>query len=124
MLWVAHSIRSRVPRFFEGRLPDLNLGTGGGLTADPGLVDRLASQAGADPAYSHVLDGRFKGGAITRGYGDPAAGIHAVQLELSQITYMDEDPPYGFREDLAAGIRPVLRGLLAAALEWARKAGA
>ena len=124
VLWDAHSIRSRVPRFFEGRLPDLNLGTGSGVTADPGLVARLVSQAEADPAYSHVVDGRFKGGAITRGYGDPAAGVHAVQLELSQITYMDEDPPYGFRDDLAVGIRPVLCGLLEAALEWARKPGA
>lgn len=124
ILWDAHSIRSQVPRFFEGRLPDLNLGTGGGATADPELLARLESKAGADPSYSHVVDGRFKGGAITRGYGDPAAGVNAVQLELSQITYMDEDPPYGFRDDLAAGIRPVLRGLLEAALEWARKPGA
>ena len=124
ILWDAHSIRSRVPRFFEGRLPDLNLGTGGGVTADPELIARLASRAGADSSYSHVVDGRFKGGAITRSYGDPAAGFHAVQLELSQITYMDEDPPYGFREDLATGIRPMLRGLLEAALEWARKLGA
>ncbi len=119
LLWEAHSIRSRVPRFFEGRLPDLNLGTAGGRSADSGLIARVAAVAEAAGDYSHALDGRFKGGYITRAYGDPGAGVHAVQLELSQITYMDEDPPYAFRDDLAAGIRPVLRRLLEAALAWA-----
>ena len=118
LLWDAHSIRSRVPRFFEGRLPDLNIGTGGGASVDPGLIAELTRAAAVEEGYSYVVDGRFKGGYITRNYGDPAAGVHAVQLELSQITYMDENPPYGFREDLAAGIRPVLRALLEAALAW------
>jgi N-formylglutamate deformylase len=118
LLWDAHSIRSRVPRFFEGRLPDLNFGTGGGVTAAAPLIERLTAVAAESTAYSHVLDGRFKGGCSTRAYGAPSAGIHAVQLELSQITYMDEDPPYGFREDLAAGIRPLLRQLLETALAW------
>jgi len=117
VLWEAHSIRSRVPRFFEGRLPDLNLGTGGGRSADAELLRRVAAIA-AESAYSHAVDGRFKGGYITRTYGDPAAGIHAVQLELSQITYMDEDPPFAFREDLAARIRPVLRRLLETTLDF------
>jgi N-formylglutamate deformylase len=121
VLWDAHSIRSQVPRFFEGRLPDLNFGTGGGTSADPALLSRLEDVARAAAGYTAVSNGRFKGGAITRTYGDPAAGRHAVQLELSQITYMDEDPPYGFREDLAAGVRPVLRRLLEAALAWARE---
>jgi N-formylglutamate deformylase len=122
LLWDAHSIRSRVPRFFEGRLPDLNFGTGGGATADPGLVARLADVATASD-YSHAVNGRFKGGYITRAYGRPAEGVHAVQLELSQIIYMDEAPPYGFRENLAAGIRPVLRQLLESALDWAHRRG-
>jgi len=81
-------------------------------------VQHLAAVADDTPEYTHVVDGRFKGGYITRVYGDPAAGVHAVQLELSQITYMDEEPPYGFREDLAAGIRPLLRDLLRAAQDW------
>ncbi|HSR71633.1 MAG TPA: N-formylglutamate amidohydrolase, partial [Kiloniellales bacterium] len=121
LLWDAHSIRSRVPRFFEGRLPDLNLGTADGASAAPDLIERLVAVArtAAAEGYSHVLDGRFKGGYITRSKGDPAAGVHAVQLELSQRTYMDEDPPFRFREDLAAGIRPVLRRLLETALDWA-----
>ncbi len=125
LLWDAHSIRSRVPRFFEGRLPDLNLGSAGGLSADPDLIARLkraAETEGAAAGYSHALDGRFKGGYITRSFGDPAKGIHAVQLELSQITYMDEAPPFGFRDDLAAGIRPVLRRLLETVLAWGQGA--
>jgi len=122
LLWDAHSIRSRVPRFFEGQLPDLNLGTGGGATCDPDLLARIMALAGAGD-YSCVANGRFKGGYITRNYGRPEAGIHAIQLELSQITYMNEDPPYDFREDLAAGIRPLLRHLLETALDWAIGAG-
>jgi N-formylglutamate deformylase len=120
LLWDAHSIRSEVPRFFDGRLPDLNFGTGNGISAAAPLVERLMAVARDSTAYSHVLNGRFKGGYITRAYGAPLAGVHAVQLELSQITYMDEDPPFGFREDLAAGIRPLLRQLLEAALAWAQ----
>ena len=120
-LWDAHSIRSEVPRFFEGRLPDLNIGTGGGESAAAELVTAVAAAAGASPHYSSVVDGRFKGGYITRNYGDPASGIHAIQLELSQITYMGEDPPFGFREDRAAHIRPVLRSMLAAGLAWVHR---
>jgi N-formylglutamate deformylase len=122
LLWDAHSIRSRVPRFFAGRLPDLNFGTGGGVTAKPDLLAALEHVAAASD-YTVAVNGRFKGGHITRVYGDPGAGIHAVQLELSQITYMDEASPYGFREDLAAGIRPVLRELLETALDWAHRQG-
>ncbi len=120
ILWDAHSIRSRVPRFFEGRLPDLNLGTAGGVSAEAGLAERVAQAAEAGGAgFSRVVDGRFKGGYMTRRYGAPAAGVHALQLELSQATYMDEAPPYRFREDLAAEIRPVLRCLLEAVIDWA-----
>ncbi len=122
LLWDAHSIRSRVPRFFAGRLPDLNFGTGGGATAAPGLLAELERVATAS-GRSMAVNGRFKGGYITRAYGEPGGGIHAVQLELSQITYMDEAPPYGFREDLAAALRPVLRRLLETALDWARRQG-
>lgn len=121
LLWDAHSIRSRVPRFFEGRLPDLNLGSAGGVSADPGLVARLAAVAEAAEGYGHALNGRFKGGYITRFYGAPTGGVHAVQLELSQITYMDEAPPFGFRDDLAAAIRPVLRRFLGTLLDWGRE---
>ena len=119
VLWDAHTIRSQVPRFFDGRLPDLNIGTGGGMSAGPALIAAVASEAGAVEGFSQVLDGRFRGGYITRNYGNPAVGVHAIQLELSQATYMEESPPWNFREDLAAEIRPVLRRLVETAKQWA-----
>jgi N-formylglutamate deformylase len=117
VLWDAHSIKSEVPRFFEGRLTDLNLGTASGAACDPRIERALSDVAAQSSGYTHVLNGRFKGGYITRQYGRTDAGIHAIQLELSEITYMDEAPPFGFREDLAAGVRPVLRRLVSTALE-------
>lgn len=121
LLWDAHSIRSVLPRFFEGRLPDLNLGSADGQAAAPGLLDLLAAVArdAEQLGYSHAANGRFKGGYITRSHGNPAEGVHAVQLELTQCTYMDEAPPFGFREDLAQQVRPVLSGLVHAMLAWA-----
>ena len=109
LLWDAHSIFSLVPRFFAGRLTDFNLGTADGRSCAPQIGERLLEKI---QGYSAVLNGRFKGGYITRRYGDPANGIHAVQLELSEAIYMDERPPYEFREDLAAGVRPQLKALL------------
>ncbi|HWA42505.1 MAG TPA: N-formylglutamate deformylase [Hypericibacter adhaerens] len=121
LLFDAHSIRSEVPRFFAGRLPDINLGTADGKSAPSELAARLIEAAGEADGYSSVLNGRFKGGYITRLYGKPAEGIAAVQLELSQITYMDEAPPFGFREDRAKAVRPHLRRILETMLEWAKE---
>jgi N-formylglutamate deformylase len=119
VLWDAHSIASEVPRLFDGRLPDLNFGTAGGGSCDPALVAALTATAARHPAYSCVVDGRFKGGFITRAYGDPPGGVHSVQLEMSERNYMEESSPYTFRSDLAERLRPVLRDLLLAALAWA-----
>jgi N-formylglutamate deformylase len=121
LLWDAHSIRSHVPRFFEGRLPDLNLGTANGTSAAPDLIQRLAAAAAQSQPYSSVLDGRFKGGYITRAYGRPAEDVHAVQLELAQIAYMDEDPPFAWRPDKAELLQTVLRRLLQTMLDWAQE---
>jgi N-formylglutamate amidohydrolase len=118
LLFEAHTIRSRVPRLFDGRLPDINLGTADGKSCASDLAALLIETAGEAEAYSRVLNGRFKGGYITRRYGRPADGVHAVQLELVQLTYMDEDPPYGFREDLAVAIRPVLNAIVQAMIGW------
>lgn len=120
LLWDAHSIFSVLPRFFEGKLPDLNLGTAGGKSCAPGVGEALLKSV---EGYSAVLNGRFKGGYITRRYGDPAKGVHAVQLELSEATYMDEKPPYGYREDLARRLQPQLRTLLELFLSIAGKSG-
>jgi N-formylglutamate deformylase len=119
LLWDAHSIFSVVPRFFEGTLPDFNLGTADGRACAAGVGDALLAVASRAPAYRAVLNGRFKGGYITRRYGRPDEAMHAVQLELSEATYMDEAAPYRFRDDLAAGVRPHLRAMLERYLESA-----
>lgn len=119
LLWDAHSVRSVVPRFFEGRLPDFNFGTVHGTSCGPGLGETLMAIAEADKRYSAVLNGRFVGGYVTRAHGQPGQGIHAVQLELSQITYMNETHPYAFDERRAAEMRPLLKALLKGALAWA-----
>lgn len=118
MLWDAHSICSVVPRFFDGRLPDLNLGTGGGTSCAAGLAERLQAVAESATGYSAAFNGRFKGGYITRNYGKPADNVHAVQLELSEITYMDERFPYRFDQALANRVRPTLRRFLQVMLDW------
>ena len=116
LLFDAHSIRSRVPRFFEGRLWDINIGSGDGVAASPAVTEAIMEVAAKAEGYSSILNGRFKGGYITRRYGRPIDCLEAIQLELSEITYMDEDPPFTLRQDLAAGIRPVLRRILEALL--------
>ncbi len=89
LLWDAHSIASRVPRLFDGELPVLNLGTFDGRSCAPPCIRAVLAEAEAS-GYETVLDGRFKGGYITRNYGQPAADVHAIQLELAQRAYMDE----------------------------------
>jgi N-formylglutamate deformylase len=112
LLWDAHSIASVLPRFFEGKLSDLNLGTVHGASCAPGTGERLLAAASRAPGYRAVLNGRYVGGYITRRYGRPHEDVQAVQLELAQCTYMEEAPPYRFREDLAGRLRPHLRSLL------------
>jgi N-formylglutamate deformylase len=121
VLWDAHSIASVVPRFFEGRLPDLNFGTADGASCDPALGDAVIAKARAAERFSIALNGRFKGGYITRRYGQPAANVHAIQLEMCQCLYMDESAPYAYRPDLAQQVQPALRQMMAAAHEWVRK---
>src|SRR5690242_17699072 len=84
ILFDAHSIASEIPRLFDGRLPDFNLGTAEGRSCDPTLAARLAEVVTTAKGYTAAVNGRFKGGYITRHYGDPANGIHALQLELAQ----------------------------------------
>ncbi|MGQ0710022.1 MAG: N-formylglutamate deformylase [Rhodoferax sp.] len=122
LLWDGHSIRSQIPWLFEGTLPDLNLGTAGGASAHPriaqALMDCIAQHA---PTTSRVLNGRFKGGYITRHYGAPEQGIHAVQLEMCQHLYMQEQAPFAYDDAGAARVQPLLRALLHTALDTAKE---
>ncbi|MFQ6024037.1 MAG: N-formylglutamate amidohydrolase, partial [Acidiferrobacterales bacterium] len=118
LLYEAHSIRSRVPRFFEGVLPDFNLGTADGKSCSPALESKLAEALKQASGFTSVVNGRFKGGYITRKYGSPEENIHAVQLELSQATYMDEEYPFTYRDELATKVQPSLKALLNNMLEW------
>ena len=120
MLWDAHSIAPEVPRLFEGRLPHLNLGTASGAACDPRLASQLLAALRRHSRYEAVLDGRFTGGYITRTYGRPAENVHAVQLEMTTDCYMDVEPPYPYRPDLAAAIQPALREQLELMVQWAR----
>ena len=118
VLFDAHSIKGELPWLFEGTLPDLNLGTVSGASCAPSLRDALAAVLAAQSRFSFVVDGRFKGGYITRQYGRPTQGVHAVQLEKSWRTYMDEAPPYRWDDARAAELTPLLRGLVQAMIDW------
>ena len=122
LLWEAHSIRSHVPRFFDGKLSDFNFGTAGGESAIAGLAEKLEAIVIGQGAYTAIANGRFKGGYITRHYGAPQDGIHAVQLELSQVTYMEETRPYAYDEARAARVAPLMRDLVQCALDAVRSA--
>lgn len=116
LLWEGHSIRgSGLPFLFEGRLPDLNLGTAAGTSCSPALQAKIEAVLSAQTGYDWVGNGRFKGGYITRHYGDPARGVDAVQLETSQRNYMDEES-FAYDEAKAAGLQALLRRMLEAAL--------
>ena len=118
VLWDAHSIRSVVPRFFDGHLPDLNLGTANGASCDPALAEELLAIAQTATGYSAILNGRFKGGHITRHYGQPQNGIHAVQLEMTQCSYMQEALPFDYLPERAVGVQPHLRRMVEAAMKF------
>jgi len=119
VLWDAHSIASVVPRFFEGKLPDLNFGTAEGKSCDKELQDLVVDTARSHGAYSIAVNGRFKGGYITRHYGQPAKRTHAIQLEMCQSVYMNEDAPFDYRPDLAGKVQGLLENMLLAAAGWA-----
>ena len=116
LLWDAHSIASLLPRLFDGQLPDLNFGTADGASCDPAILDRVTALV-AGSGCSSVINGRFKGGHITRQYGQPSQGVHAIQLELCQCLYMNESSPFDYRPELAARLQPTLKAMLDVAAE-------
>ena len=121
ILWDAHSIVSVAPRLFEGRLADFNLGTADGASCDRELAEALAAALSRHPGYTSVLNGRFKGGYITRQYGAPSQGVHAVQLEMAEAVYMQETSPYTYVSERAAAVTRILREQFDIALAWARQ---
>lgn len=118
VLFDAHSICSVLPWLFEGQLPDLNLGTVNGSSASPDLREALSKVLQSQNQFTQVVDGRFKGGHITRHYGHPADNIHAIQLEMCWRCYMAEEPPYAIDPTRAAAVLPVLRALVQALVDW------
>ena len=118
VLFDAHSIKSRLPWLFDGELPHMNLGTVAGSSCDPALRDALHAQLAAQSTYSHVVDGRFKGGHITRHFGRPEEQVHAVQLEMCWRAYMDETAPCRWSDERAAGVTPLLRQLVQTLVNW------
>lgn len=129
VLYDAHSIRSRVPRLFDGELPDLNVGTYRGASCDPALTRRIEA-ACEHPRFTRITDGRFVGGWTTRNYGNPAHGVHAVQMELACRGYLDEPstpdianwpPPYDAGR--AAPLRELLERVLRACIDFANSRG-
>ncbi|WP_145576683.1 N-formylglutamate deformylase [Yersinia alsatica] len=118
LLLDAHSIASVIPRLFDGQLPDLNFGTNSGASCNPSLSQQLLECCEHQTTFSHVLNGRFKGGYITRAYGQPQNHQHAVQLELSQLNYMSETEPYSYLPERAVHLQQLLQQLVNTMLKW------
>ena len=126
VVYDCHSIRSRIPRLFDGELPVFNIGTNGGATCDPGLRDAVAAVCAAS-GRGHVVDGRFRGGWTTRHYGRPETGVHAIQMELAIRAYLPEPEtvapdnwPPAYDPADAAPLRATLAAILVACMEFAR----
>ncbi len=125
VLYDAHSIRSHVPRLFEGPLPHFNIGTNNGVTCAAALavgVEQICAASG----FSHVVNGRFKGGWTTRHYGKPETGVHAIQMELACRGYMDEPDamteaswPTPYDPERAASLRATLTAILTSCIDFA-----
>jgi N-formylglutamate deformylase len=126
VLYDCHSIRSIIPRLFDGTLPHMNIGTNSGQSCDPALTSEIVSLA-SESSFDHVVNGRFKGGWITRRYGRPGEGVHAVQMELACRSYMREtlgpvrepDWPTPYDEAYAAPMRGLLQNILRACVRFA-----
>ena len=130
LLWDAHSIQSVLPRFFKGTLPNLNLGTADGQSCDPKLTAQLGKIL-SESGFETIVNGRFKGGYITRHYGnpsgDPSGGlsgnIHAVQMEISQRTYMSEYPDFVYHHQLAEKLKNLLETMVGVMLAFVPTSG-
>lgn len=119
LLWDCHSIKSVIPRLFPGTLPVLNLGTNAGTSCSP-TVEAAAAAAMAKQPLTQVVNGRFKGGWITRRYGRPAEHVHAIQMEKALSAYLlAEDAPWTFDPAKAEALQRALDAIISAALDAA-----
>ncbi len=119
ILYDCHSIRSSIPYLFEGRLPDLNIGTNDGQSCDAAIEALVTERAGHTGRYTTILNGRFKGGWTTRHYGKPHLGTHAIQMEIAQAAYLEqEEAPWTVSEAKADRLRAVLAEVLTALSLW------
>ena len=113
VLYDCHSIRSQIPFLFDGRLPDLNVGTNNGVTCAPQMEQAVARICAEADGFTSVLNGRFRGGWTTRHYGRPDQGMHAIQMELAQSSHLEtEAAPFAYSLDKAARLRPHLKSVL------------
>jgi N-formylglutamate deformylase len=121
VLYDCHSIRSEIPYLFDHRLPDLNVGDNGGTTCAPEITSAVASVCAESNRYTHVVNGRFKGGWTTRHYGRPGNGVHAIQMELAQRGYLaSETPPFDYDVARAGDLRSLLKDILTAVSDTAK----
>ena len=118
VLYDCHSIRSRIPFLFDGTLPDFNIGTNSGASCAPEIADATQKICSKSTGYTSIINGRFKGGWTTRHYGRPAEGLHAIQMELAQSTYMLERAPWDYLPDRADRTRALLKSILATLSDW------
>ena len=124
ILYDCHSIRSQIPFLFEGTLPDFSTGTNLGTTCDPAIERIVVAACDQAKGYSSVLNGRFKGGWTTRHYGRPTEGIHAIQMELAQSTYLSaEAAPWSYDQAKANRLREHLHHILMSLTNWAPQTG-
>ena len=118
LLYDCHSIRSHIPFLFDGKLPDFSIGTNEGITCAPELAASVLETCEKVQGYTSVLNGRFKGGWTTRHYGQPARGIHAIQMELAQSTYMIERAPWNYVSEIATQTRTHLKKIFQTLSNW------
>jgi formiminoglutamase len=118
LLYDCHSIRSHIPFLFDGKLPDFSIGTNEGVTCAPELAASVLETCEKAQGYTSVLNGRFKGGWTTRHYGQPARGIHAIQMELAQSTYMIERAPWNYVSEIATQTRTHLKKIFQTLSNW------
>ncbi|MEM6376248.1 MAG: N-formylglutamate deformylase [Pseudomonadota bacterium] len=119
ILYDCHSIRSFIPRLFDNTLPDFNIGTDSGITCDRSIEQAVLAICDRAQGLTSVLNGRFRGGWTTRHYGRPREGTHAIQMELSQATYLSEEaPPWRYDSTRAERLRETLKEILETLREW------